>query len=54
MVAYVPKHTMKSVTADELHLLDDTCVGDDYNETFFRVSSAFDQCDTLAEVRQIL
>lgn len=54
LTVFIDKNEMGGVLAEELHLIDESCHGEDFNSTHFRVSSGFDQCGTVAEVRSIL
>ena len=54
LTIFVTKDEMGGVTAKELHLSVESCLGEDFNKTHFRVSSAFDQCGTIAEVKEII
>ena len=51
LTVFLRKDAMGGVSAKKLHLTVDSCLGEDFNETHFRVSSDFDQCGTIAEVK---
>ena len=54
LTVFVTKDEMGGVLAEELHLNSETCLGEDFNLTHFRVSSGFDQCGTVTEVRKLI
>ena len=54
MTVYIQKTIMPNVEADDLHLVDDSCAGTDYNDTHIRVLSGFDQCGTVMEVIRMI
>ena len=54
LTVFITKDDMVGVLAEELKLSGDSCFGEDFNDTHFRVSTGFDQCETVAEVRNII
>ena len=53
LTVFITKDALGGVSAKELHLSVDSCLGEDFNETHYRVSSGFDQCGTIAEVKTL-
>ena len=51
LTVFLTKEEMGGVSAKECHLTDDSCLMEDFNKTHFRMSSDFDQCGTIAEVK---
>ena len=55
MTALVPRSVIGyEVDADNLHFVDSSCVGADYNSTHVVLSTPFDQCGTVMEVINLL
>ena len=40
----------RGVETEDLHLINDSCTGKDYNNTHILISSAFEQCGTVIGV----
>ena len=50
MTVYILRDLIGDIDADELHFVDDTCVGTIHNATHVSVVTTFDDCRTVMEV----
>ena len=54
LTVFLTKDEMGGASAEEIHLIGESCLAEDFNSTHFRVSTMFDECGTVAEVRNVI